>query len=213
MCEGTADSEEYGYMSDSDLDPESDDEDVSGFPTSAPNVPLPPSRPPSPEPRRMGRVVILRDTAFNTWNALLYYLYTHKIRFTAGPRLRNLSVRSKIPECSPKSMYRLADKLGLDDLKARSLSSIKACLSRENIVREAFASFTSMYPEVQDITVEFLIKNFAEVTPELYRVLKCICDEERPHCYDVLRKIVAGRNENKRGPAGVQGAAVRISRN
>ncbi|KAJ7337471.1 hypothetical protein DFH08DRAFT_254629 [Mycena albidolilacea] len=239
--------EDYDYMSDSDLDSDdeaiednvyvepipSDTSDTSFVTREASDVPLPPSRTASPS-GRMGRAVTLNGTAFKTWQALLYYLYTSKLPFSAPQPVTEVSEpplavpvskgktgllvkgkkkatakdasaplpkgRSSTPQrpaqCSTKSMYRLADKLGLDDLRAVSLSSIKANLTTKNIIREVFSDFTSRYSEVQDIEVEFVLNNFPVLKDEINKILDEICQGYRPHCLDVLRKIVAGRNSS-----------------
>ncbi|KAJ7909228.1 hypothetical protein B0H13DRAFT_2014600, partial [Mycena leptocephala] len=188
---------EYSYMSDSDLDVDSDDEEdgVSPEASTAAQHPLPLSGPTSPlltpqliSPRRMGRVVVVKGHAFKTWNALLYYLYTNKIVFrTSGSGPHDAP---QTPECSAKSMYMLADKFGLDELKALALQSLRSQLSTDNIVREAFSTFTSLYPEIQDIEVEFLVENLPNLTGEIDEMLRSICDGVRPQCFNVLRKIV-----------------------
>ncbi|KAJ7838549.1 hypothetical protein B0H13DRAFT_2419353 [Mycena leptocephala] len=149
-----------------------------------------PSRPQSPA-RRMGRVVVLGGTAFKTWRSLLYYLYTSKLSFSSAPPLARNEYR--IPQCSAKSMYRLADKLGLDELKSISLSSIKTNLTPENVIQQVFSEFTSRYSEVQDIEVEFVLNNFPALREEIDNILDGLCKGDRPYCVDVLRKIVAGR--------------------
>ncbi|KAJ6501751.1 hypothetical protein DFH09DRAFT_1441573 [Mycena vulgaris] len=212
--------EDYDYMSDSDLDTDDDeDEDDSTNRTLSDsdslrdpaesigvNIPLPLSRPATPG-RRMGRVVIVRGTAFKTWKALLYYLYTSKLAFSIKPVAQVVADGYGAPACSAKSMYRLADKLGLDELKAASLSSIRASFSTENIVQAVFSKFTSIYPEVQDAEVEFLflLDNFPALKEEVDRVLDGLCRGEQPHCVDVLRKIVAGRNSQPR-PSSSRGS-------
>ncbi|KAJ6610157.1 hypothetical protein B0H10DRAFT_2061567 [Mycena sp. CBHHK59/15] len=139
---------------------------------------------------RLGRVVQVRGTAFKTWNAMLYYLYTKKIRFRTMDFPRPPG--SSMPECSAKSMYRLADELGLEDLKALALSSLRSQLSQENIVREAFSTFTSMYTEIQDIEVDFLVVHpSAFVAPsDLDVMLRRICEGRHLRSFDVLRKII-----------------------
>ncbi|KAJ6474878.1 hypothetical protein C8R45DRAFT_1010797 [Mycena sanguinolenta] len=205
--------DDYDYMSDSDLDTDdegmednvshitglSDASEASLYPPR--QIPLPLSRPETPETpkfrsetpaRRMGRVVILKGTAFKTWRALVYYLYTSKLSFSSAPHLTESQCRT--PQCSAKSMYRLADQLGLDELKAISLSSIHANLSQENIIKQVFSKFTSTYPEVQNIEVEFVLNNFSHLKGDIDSILESLCNGDRPYCVDVLRKIVAGRN-------------------
>ncbi|KAJ7447931.1 hypothetical protein B0H11DRAFT_351529 [Mycena galericulata] len=146
--------EDYDYLSDSDLDEdeEIEEEDSTSDKSLPPSsegtlhpepaaVPLPLSRPESTA-RRLGRVVVVRGTAFKTWKALLYYIYTGKISLSPVPQL--VQGEFETPPCSAKSMYRLADKLGLEELKNLSLSSIRANLSRENIMKEVFSKFTAV---------------------------------------------------------------------
>ncbi|KAJ7439529.1 hypothetical protein B0H11DRAFT_566114 [Mycena galericulata] len=210
--------ENYDYMSDSDLDSDSDGEDMDeavsiksvlsdsdSAQAVAPepeNIPLPASRPASPlakSSRRMGRVVSVRGTAFKTWKALVYYLYTSKLSFSINDisTVPPLFDEYRIPQCSAKSMYRLADQFGLDDLKALSLSAIRARLSQDNIIREVFSKFTSMYPDVQDFEVAFLLENYHVLKDDVDDVLEGLCKGRQPHCADVLRKIVEGRNRIK----------------
>ncbi|KAG1854898.1 hypothetical protein F4604DRAFT_1685906 [Suillus subluteus] len=137
-CEGGISLSEYGYASDSDLDEEEGEEgegeggkndkivkdDVSAerMSRTALNLNLGVQR------IILSRRVLVTDTAFNTWQALLYYLYTDEIVFAP---LR--SQRSEIarhcsldgpPPCSPKSMYRLACKIKHDKLQAKVLAAI-----------------------------------------------------------------------------------------
>ncbi|CAK5279766.1 unnamed protein product [Mycena citricolor] len=104
---------------------------------------------------RMGHVLVDKSHASLTWNALFYYLYTGNISFR---RLgEKIGTDSDIPRCSAKSMYKLADKFDLADLKTRSMNFIKGQLSPENIVHEAFSTFTSLFEEIQAIEVQYLM--------------------------------------------------------
>ncbi|KAF8214583.1 hypothetical protein K438DRAFT_1801718 [Mycena galopus ATCC 62051] len=216
----------YDYMSDSDLDTDDEEETASeettgAFISSSELPPFPPSRLTSPSaevaqvttPRRIGHVVAVKGHAFRTWNALLYYLYTNKIVFcTPSSRAHGTS---QIPECSAKSMYRLADKFHLEKLKSLALESLRFQLSANNIVREAFSTFTSLFPEIQDIEAEFLVKHLPNVAG-IDEILRSVCDGGRPQCFDVLRKIVyrtevppAVPRSRRASSAGVQKARSR----
>lgn len=102
----------------------------------------------------------------------MYYLYAKRVVFRAlkSTKKRKPTKAGPAPgplECSPKSMYKLADavrllnirfeyylslllnvvrplQFGLTELKALALASLKSQLSARNIVREAFSSFTSV---------------------------------------------------------------------
>ncbi|KAJ7788054.1 hypothetical protein B0H14DRAFT_3504685 [Mycena olivaceomarginata] len=141
--------QEYDYMSDSDLD--SDDEE-EGVPTdktartsttSAAQLPLPASRSSSPgsssRPTPNGPHGRNKGTCIQNVEC---YLYTNKIIFCTSDSHQHSF--SPTPECSAKSMYKLADRFGLDELKTLALESLQSQLSAENIVREAFSSFTSL---------------------------------------------------------------------
>ena len=45
--------------------------------------------------------------------------------------------------CSPKSMYRLADKYGLDKVKELSAEAIHARITSDNVLPELFSSITA----------------------------------------------------------------------
>ncbi len=64
---------------------------------------------------------------------------------------------------SPKSMYRLADKMQLHELKQRAQEDIAKKLTVHNIVWEVFSGFTAQYPEIRKIETDFLLRNWAQV--------------------------------------------------
>ncbi|KAJ7612632.1 hypothetical protein FB45DRAFT_939443 [Roridomyces roridus] len=182
---------DYDYMSDSDLDSDVDDEEdnvQTSEPQSEPDPQASSSRTLLPSPRRMGQVVFIKGHAYNTWNALLYYLYTKKIEFRA-PGERGPAEESATPKCSPKSMYKLADYLELTELKSLALASLRSQLTTGNIVREAFSTFTSMFTEIQDLEVEFLLGHLSELGPDMATMLQRVCKDYSPHCFSVLWKV------------------------
>ncbi|KAJ6509664.1 hypothetical protein DFH09DRAFT_1198800 [Mycena vulgaris] len=191
--------EDYGYDSDSDLESEDEAEpSVAAGPASSPGTPnvevkakVAPEIQPGARFARTGRVVVLKDTAFKTWKALLYYLYTRRVNFrplkSEGPKV--LVVNG--PTCSPKSMYRLADKLGLEELQALALASISSRLSEQNILQEVFSSFTSVYPVIQELEVGVLTSNFSEKAVEgLKEMTHKLCEGEKPYCGETLFMIM-----------------------
>ncbi|KAF7324126.1 hypothetical protein MKEN_00635000 [Mycena kentingensis (nom. inval.)] len=206
---------EYDYMSDSDLDEEEQSPEIGAVGASQDVSSSPPVMPPISEDlgsgisapaaeaaaaaappngmARPGRVIPVGGTAYKTWNALIFYLYTNKISFTQNP-----SPIQEIPTCSAKSMYRLADKLGLEPLKALAFTAVKAHLTTENIVREVFSTFTCMYSEVQEAQVTFALDNFEAIQGELDAMLERVCQGEYPAATDVLRRLVKGRNASPR---------------
>ncbi|KAH7888629.1 hypothetical protein F5I97DRAFT_726519 [Phlebopus sp. FC_14] len=99
------------------------------------------------------RTVFVKGAAYRTWHALVFYCYTGQISFCdlrsqvgpGGPFSRPKHDDGSPPPCSPKSMYRLADKLGIEPLKALAFAAIEERLSQANILDESFSKFTSMY--------------------------------------------------------------------
>ncbi|OSX61758.1 hypothetical protein POSPLADRAFT_1070345 [Postia placenta MAD-698-R-SB12] len=174
---------EYGYESDSDLDDDDDNNDDAPASTgasrpAAPTQTLTPRASPTQRGRPVsgsseatsddhgavhhrGRSVFVKDAAHKTLQALVAYLYTGEIDFAplrsanARPAAQHPSAYES-PLCSPKSIYRLADRYGLDDLKKRALENLGAQLTADNILPELFSRFTSRYEEVQQLEVELL---------------------------------------------------------
>ncbi|OAX33214.1 hypothetical protein K503DRAFT_804550 [Rhizopogon vinicolor AM-OR11-026] len=155
--------DDYGYASDSDLEDEEEEqasqtqandeaivtEDTRSkvdstaddpIQTSQPHGTMPTSAPIQCKPRFVHcRNILVRDTAFRTWKALILYLYTDKIAFSrlksqGQPRVDvEASKASTSWPCSPKSMYRLACKVGLDGVRDRAFSAMRGSLNEENI--------------------------------------------------------------------------------
>ncbi|KAF7790011.1 hypothetical protein EIP86_000959 [Pleurotus ostreatoroseus] len=135
---------EYEYLSDSDLD--SEEEDIADSqPSEEVNV----------EQCNEGVVDTSKVKATSQFClqavTVIFYLYTEEVAFAP---LKSQNVQStqssdpsslyEAPLCSPKSMYRIADKYDLDELKTKALDDIKAKLTAENIVEELFSTVTSM---------------------------------------------------------------------
>ncbi|KAI0681974.1 hypothetical protein BC835DRAFT_1402058 [Cytidiella melzeri] len=111
-----------------------------------------------------GRVVVIPDVAFNTLKALIYYIYTGDVHFrplrsqlasVVSESSNQTSSTSSAPPCSAKSMYRLAEKYGIDELKEQAKQDILGKLSAANIMTELFSSLTSTYDEIRDMQAEF----------------------------------------------------------
>ncbi|KIY65991.1 hypothetical protein CYLTODRAFT_423871 [Cylindrobasidium torrendii FP15055 ss-10] len=113
---------------------------------------------------RLGRVVFLRGTAARTWEAFQHYLYFDEITFAKlkSTYKNRKAARARFTErsCSPKSMYRFADQFGLDELKILAFNNLETQLSNANLATEAFSSFSSRYPEILDLEVARLTKNY-----------------------------------------------------
>jgi len=95
--------------------------------------------------------------------------------------------------CSPKSMYRFADMLELDELRQRAFEAIKSNLSKENIIEEVFSKFTSRYPEVLEMEIRLLNtmrdeRSIQEALPAI--VQRMVAGGEFSHAGDALSKFV-----------------------
>ncbi|KAI6158937.1 hypothetical protein EDD17DRAFT_1616183 [Pisolithus thermaeus] len=181
--------DEYGYESDSDLEDEqdeSDDEDsddddddgyelscdvkknsgaVSGLNSKKLDMKIVKASATSAESDK-GRHIFVRDTAFQTWYCLLYYLYTGVISFaplrSSGGQRGSLNA-NKRPQCSAKSMYALATKLGLDQLRDQAFAFVRKNLNEKNLLEELACSFAGRYPDVLELELDLLAEKFATV--------------------------------------------------
>lgn len=155
--------------------------------------------------------VVIKDVAYATYKAVLYYLYTDVIVFApfsssftvlalqqkqaataltqgASESQSSLVDNQKAPicvdhptsrrewiqrwqqnhpaepaPCSAKAVYRLADKLGLLELKERASQHIQKSLSVENIPYEVFSPFSAMFPDIRRVQVHYFLEHWAEV--------------------------------------------------
>ncbi|KAF8893848.1 hypothetical protein BD779DRAFT_1503732 [Infundibulicybe gibba] len=205
-------SDEYDYDSDSDLD--TDDGDQIPSPSTSPLInpgesayssprsateiePTPISGESLRRPGRVGQTIFIPHTSYKTWKAFIWYLYTRTINFQ--PLSSNLQVQkiapsigdSAIPPCSPKSMYRLADKLGIKELRILSLAAIQFGITKENILKEMFCTFTSYYSEIQELESTFLVSHFASIpADEIDRAEKYLERKGFPHPVGILWKVI-----------------------
>ncbi|KAI0726225.1 hypothetical protein C8Q72DRAFT_847350 [Fomitopsis betulina] len=165
--------------------------------------------------------VIVRDAAYATYRAVLYYIYTDTITFaplsstflatsattpntaasgpatpssesqapafaqqlnqpkaesatTTGstpPRSRREwiaqwerdDVSGKPRPCSAKAVYRLADKLDLQELKQRAFQHIVRSLTVANVAYEVFSTFSAAFEDVRKVQVSFFLDHWSEI--------------------------------------------------
>lgn len=62
--------------------------------------------------------------------------------------------------CSAKAIYRLADKMGLGELKERAYEHIVQSLTPQNVVYEVFGSFSTRFDEVRHVEVAYLLEHW-----------------------------------------------------
>ncbi|KAI0675034.1 hypothetical protein C8Q78DRAFT_964978 [Trametes maxima] len=117
------------------------------------------------KPGRIGRVIFIDDFAYKTWKAFLLYAYLGETELVFAPLRSEQKPRppqlgqDRTPLCSPKSMYRLAEKYDITPLKKQAADAIQKGLSPSNILEEAFSTFSSLYPEIRTMEVEYLHAN------------------------------------------------------
>ncbi|KII83702.1 hypothetical protein PLICRDRAFT_180053 [Plicaturopsis crispa FD-325 SS-3] len=217
----------YDYASDSDLDEDEDEDDAglsdievdsaASLPKSdagsddsanydearAAACPTPPACADEPKvelvacTRSPSKVIPVKDVAYKTWKAMIYYMYTSNLSFAP------LSSRppSEDPEedgipsvkASPKSMYRLAKRLGLDDLCTAAKEDIEEQLSVDIIVAEVFSTFTAQFPEIREMELAFLFQHWEQLkaSDALRGMIAKATRGELPHSTDVLMDIIA----------------------
>ncbi|PSS15400.1 hypothetical protein PHLCEN_2v3276 [Hermanssonia centrifuga] len=204
---------EYGYDSDSDLEDDEDSDDGDG-------VTLKTDREEEymtdeiPQPEKdvgdkteaiseellkehgaygTGRVVILRDFAYPTWKALIFYLCTGEVAFAAlqSQKKENIpagQISPDAPLCSPKSMYRIADQLGLDALRNLAEKDILSKLSADNIMEELFSEFTSLYDKIRDMETQFACDNaLTRTSANISECIERMATGQRPYNAVILK--------------------------
>ncbi|KAF8844422.1 hypothetical protein BDN67DRAFT_963184 [Paxillus ammoniavirescens] len=142
------------------------------------------------------QLIHVKCAAHRTWRAFVYYCYTGKIAFyplrSQTPRNKLPQVAGAPPSCSPKSMYRLADKFAMEDLKKHAFDAVKAGLSAVNVVDEALSCFTSRYPDIQKMELDVLVEKRCE--PEVQQALETkitqLVTGQSPHSATALTALI-----------------------
>ncbi|EPQ57189.1 hypothetical protein GLOTRDRAFT_137581 [Gloeophyllum trabeum ATCC 11539] len=206
--ESSCSAEEYGYDSDSDLDAGEDDPDGDSA---------------APIRRRgPGRTAHVKDIAHKTLRTFVWYCYTGEVVFSPltsegkeQKKSERLEAQSAIaamkpPSCSPKSMYRLADKYGIADLEDRAFDELRNRLTVHNILDELFSTFTSRYERIRHMEIDFICSKLdcPEISDGLPRVVAAFgADSTRLPNFEVLssliQKLLERRNSSSnRGRVG-----------
>ncbi|KAK0438239.1 hypothetical protein EV421DRAFT_1714500, partial [Armillaria borealis] len=125
-----------------------------------------------------------------SFRALMIYMYTKEVTFiplkSSGGRSYNIG-----DACSPKSMYRLAVKVGHEGLKKHSFDNFCSQLGPENIITEIFSRFTADFPEIFEMELKVLLDHFTNpvVRDEWERMIDMVASGRLPHGADVLKKV------------------------
>ncbi|SJL14369.1 uncharacterized protein ARMOST_17825 [Armillaria ostoyae] len=140
-------------------------------------------------PTRLGSVKPIKDVAYTTFKSLIAWIYTGKITFKS---LKSVGSVQRDPNvCSPKSMYRLATRAGLDELKKLAFDNLRSQLTKENIVRELFSTFSRDNPEVLEMELTVLLKYFSttRVRAEWENMIDVVFDGRMPHGVMVIKRV------------------------
>ncbi|KAI0761408.1 hypothetical protein BC629DRAFT_995759 [Irpex lacteus] len=203
-----AETEDYDYQSDSDIG-DSEVEECAQRCTLSNKEPRSTMRSPvldresaeSPGPSKLELAgsqykyrVVIPDVAATTWQALVHFIYSGEIYFaplkSQGLTLRaaeQIKHREKHPHlpplCSPKSIYRLADFVGIEELKFLAREDLKTKITSENVAREIFSRFSSMYDEVLDTELEILYSDsmLADTLPKVLKITTSISRGNMPY--------------------------------
>lgn len=141
------------------------------------------------------RQVIVTQTAFSTYHAVLVFLETSFLTFSplsssfptsSHPTRRDFLLSSSTASpslplpVSPKSIYRLADFLDLPELKKLALSAFTSSLTPAGVAKELFSDFTQCYKEPREVVLGFLKERWEEVkeTKEWKELVKRIEEDE-----------------------------------
>lgn len=151
---------------------DSDDEvdDDPGLPSSR----TPATNQPSPIPFHR---IVVKEVAYTTYVALLVWIQSKHIEFApltstflSHPENRLAKIISAakndplLPSPpSPKFVYRLAHILEIPELEQLALSSIGRQLTAENVALELVGDVSRHYPEVQEMCMDFAVKNWKAV--------------------------------------------------
>jgi len=204
-------SDEYDYDSDSDLDDEETpdgDVDIIRMREDGENV-AGPSGPTAGHLSYAGvqcQQIIITDVAYLTWRAFVFYLYFGKVNFLplksavdedrAAELERALNDENAVPPCSPKSMYRLAEKYGIAELQTLSFEAIRSRLSARNIVQEVFSRFTSRYERVRELEITFMRSHYSELGDALSSITDRLVQGDFPYAGEVLKTLLDVKNEH-----------------
>ncbi|KAI0684087.1 hypothetical protein BC835DRAFT_668948 [Cytidiella melzeri] len=147
--------------------------------------------------------IFVPNIAANTWQALVHFVYTGSIHF-APLKSQGLDFRRSEqakhaennphlpPLCSPKSVYRLADLFGVEELKKFAQEDLKSRISSENIAREVFCRFSSMHSGILDMHLKVLYTDgvLAEAMPAVRKTIATISQGDMPYSDKALSALL-----------------------
>ncbi|KAI6134327.1 hypothetical protein EV401DRAFT_2064078 [Pisolithus croceorrhizus] len=141
-----------------------------------------------------GRHIFVKDAAFKTWYCLLHFLYMGTTEFSplSSSGLRGSERSScntgRVSKCSAKSMYRLATKLSIDELRDRAFASIRSNIDENNLLQELASRFTGRHPAVLEMELDLLLQKIASapIVEGLPKLMARISQKELSHGADIM---------------------------
>lgn len=138
--------------------------------------------------------IFVKDAAFRTWYCLLHFLYMGTVEFSPlkSSGLHGYrgfySNTSRVPECSARSMYRLATKLNIDELRDLAFDSIRRDIDENNLLRELASGFTGRHPAVLEMELDLLSQKIASapIVEGLPKLLTRISQKELSHGANIM---------------------------
>lgn len=109
--------------------------------------------------------VIVIDTAYLTYEAVLGWLTTGRIKLTAKPESDDNwgRIAPRVTGPSPRSVYRLAHLLDLKELCFLALEAIEAQLTSASVAKLLFSEFCVEYEEVQQVLYKWAAAHWIAV--------------------------------------------------
>ncbi|TDL26221.1 hypothetical protein BD410DRAFT_836869 [Rickenella mellea] len=200
--------DDYDYLSDSDLESDGDDdddEDMSSPPDITPHRPASTSNTGLVIPS--GKTFLVNNFAYPTWRSLINFINIGEIVFAPlSYDGENNDTRSKFLEafardkpshtlpCSAKSMYRLADYINFSQLKSHAFAHIHNSLTVKNIVHEYFSDFTFRYPAIREMQLKLLLHHYHELksTAEFDEHIRSLATSYPERVSDVIAPVLKG---------------------
>ncbi|KAF9793428.1 hypothetical protein BJ322DRAFT_1103822 [Thelephora terrestris] len=174
----------------------------------------------------VGKVIVIEDVAFTTFQALLRYLYTNEIEFAPWGSTERREARTRetvsepygIPKPSPKSVYRLADKYEIPELKELALRQIQQDLFKCDITEEVFSKYTSWYPKLRELELRQLARVLLSSEPgttlaSFKEKVKCYTHGKLPyggHVISTLYELMESDESVKETPLAVAASVERV---
>ncbi|KAH9921168.1 uncharacterized protein B0H18DRAFT_1022275 [Fomitopsis serialis] len=145
---------------------------------------------------------IISDVAASTWEAFLFYLYTGVVVFAPlasnGEDARKHFIANyqvgnpqRPAPCSCRSMYRLAHRLDMADLKNMAFEELKSQLSKDNVIKEIFSQFTSQHEQVKDMELQLLKRYWDELkgSDQVSEMMMKVVSGKHPHAASIMMEI------------------------